>query len=765
MARLRHVVVLISLCGMIAGPLTALAAAGDGGRAGADLAVVAGSYAGFPAGPHVADEITSNITIRNIGDADPGAFEVVFYLNDTATPIKPFDYNVTFGGLSPGDDQAVSMAWKTDDLTAGVPYTVIMIIDPENLVADANRTNNRYDQSVTLLPRPVPDLYILPEEVRLDPPEPFAGDNVTISAPVHNGGEGNIPFVDVFFYLNDTDTYLSGFTIVHDVNASSPRNASTVWRTGDLPAGLYHVLIYVNPPVAPDHVPESNVQNNLVNLSVALGQRTADLALLGQSWLPATPLVGDVVTVTVTVSNAGSAPAPATLAGLYAGFGVDQVANATVPALAAKESAEVSIEWNTTGMPEGFTRLRTVVDPEQAVDDTNRSNNSLAWNLTLAGIVDLALENLTVSPLSARPGDAVSFAVSVHNIGSLRCGSANLTVRVGGTEADRFQLLTLAAGGMLNATLKWTTAGLSPGNYTYELSVAVGPNDNESRLANNNLSGVIALLPPAPMADLVVENIGLPSQPPSMGDQLTVSVVVANIGDLDANASSLMATLSSAGGMSVRLTDAPVAVPALAAGRSVTVNITADTARFAPGSYTLTAVSDYGGAVAESNETNNQLTRALTILEPPVKAAVLSVGDIFFAGQRKEGEHVDVIVSVRNTGDAAALDVVVTFLIDGKVAATQSLDQIAANTARNATLTWTFSPGDHTMKAVVSSTGLADVTGERAMNIEAAPSQTGNLLLAAGLGIMLILITAVLARALSRPRSPGPAVRLVEEEE
>jgi hypothetical protein len=355
--------------------------------------------------------------------------------------------------------------------------------------------------------------------------------------------------------------------------------------------------------------------------------------------------------------------------------------------------------------------------------------------------------------------------VSVRNTGSLRCGSANLTLRVGGTEADRFQLLTLAAGGVMNATLKWTTAGLSPGDYAYELAVAAGPNDNEPDLANNRLSGVLSLLAPAPHADLVVEDIVLPSRPSPAGAPLAVSVLVENIGDLDANASTLMVTLESASGMSFRFTDAPVAVPAVPAARSVTVNITGDTARFSPGNYTLTAVSDYGNDVAESNETNNRLTRALAILEPPMTQAVLSVGDIFFAGQRTEGERVDVIVSVQNTGDAAALDVVVTFLIDGKVAATQSLDQIAAGSARNATLGWTFASGNHTMKAVVSSTGLTDVSGARSVVIGSAPSDLGNILVVAGLGVVLLLVTIVLVRSFTRPPGPGPSVRLVDEEE
>jgi subtilase family serine protease len=208
-----------------------------------------------------------------------------------------------------------------------------------------------------------------------------------------------------------------------------------------------------------------------------------------------------------------------------------------------------------------------------------------------------------------------------------------------------------------------------------------------------------------------------------------------------------------------------VAVPAIPAGQAVTVNLTGDTSRFAPGNYTLNVTVDYGSAVSESNESNNHLARSLSILEPVTKRAVLSVGEIFFAGSRREGEKVDIIVSIGNTGDATALNVVVTFVIDGKVAATQNLDQIASGTSRNATLTWTFAPGDHTTKAVVSSTGLSDVSGERALKIESAPSDIGNYLLAAGLAMILLLVAVVLVWVFRRPRQPGPKVRLVEEEE
>lgn len=766
MMRTRHLVVLLVICCMLAGPLAAVAGALEGGRAGPDLAIRPGSYGMVPASPRVGDEVTSNVTVENRGDTDiDGNFTVTFYLNDTDTPLKPAESNVTFGGIAGGESYNVSLGWSTFNLASGVNYTVLVIVDVEGWIAESDETNNRLEQNITFLPRLYPDLSVSSSEVWFEPSPPAAGDNITVTVLVRNQGDAGSRFVDVFFYLNDTDAPLSGFVPLRDINVSESKNASTVWDARALSPGRYNILIFVNPRWSQNFHAELDTSNNNLTVPVELGRKVADLAIRGLGFQPQAPRVGELVEVTVEVSNAGNASSPECALRLFPGYELDAVAAGTVPALQPGGSASVVLDWNTTGMPSGFNRMRVVVDPDYSFTDTNRTNNSLLWNLTLTGEVDMALGNLTISPQPARPGDNVSFTVSVRNLGSLRCNSANLTLRVRGTEADRTQLMTLAAGGVMNATLRWTTFGLSPGTYDYELSVAAGPQDNDTRPSNNILGGQLTLLAPAPRADLRVKDLVLPAQPPRAGDQLAVGVVIENAGDLEANASTVMVTLETAAGMVLRFTDTAVAVPAVSAGQAVLVNLTGDTARFAPGNYTLNVSVDYGSAVDESNESNNHLAKALTILEPLVKRAVLSVGDIFFAGQRREGEKVDVIVSIGNTGDDTALNVVVTFMIDGKVAATQNLDQIAAGTSRNATLTWTFAPGDHPVKAVVASTGLSDVSGQRTVRIESAPSNIGNYLLVAALAMVLLLVAAVLVWAIRRPKQPGPKVKLVEEEE
>ena len=766
MKEAKSVAAMLAVCAMLLGPLAGALPPAPEGRAAPDLAFRPGSFATVPEAPHVGDEMTSNVTVENIGDAPVTSnFTVSFYINDTGTDLKPGESNVTYGGIGAGEGYNVTITWSSQSLAAGVEYTIIAIVDVEGLVAEGSESNNRLEQKISFLPRLYPDLGASADRVWFDPSPPTAGDNITVTAEVGNHGEEDSRFVDVFFYLNDTSAPLGSFVTVRDLNVSERRNASILWDARALPVGLYNVLIFVNPRWSQNFHPELDYADNNLTVPVELGRKVADLAITALDFTPASPSVGDTVTVTAAVSNTGNASSPQCLLELFPGYELEPLANATVPPLAPGGAANVTVLWNTTGMPAGFSRMRATVDATYTFTDTNRTNNTLLWNITLGGQVDLALESLNITPRAARPGDNVSFEVLVRNIGTLRCGSANITLSVGGTAADRLQLMTLAAGGTMGAVLRWSTAGLSAGDYDYELAVAAGPGDSETMLGNNRMAGRVSLTAPAPMADLRVKELVLPSLPPRAGDQLTVRVVVENAGDRESGACTLMATLESRAGMVLRFTESEVAVPSIPAGAAVTVNITGDTARFSPGNYTLEATVDYANEVLESNKSNNRRSVPLSILAPEALRPSLSVAWIFFAGDRVEGGKVDIIASVANSGNGTALDVVVTFVIDGKTAATQNLDQIAAGTSRNATLTWTFSAGSHTVGVRVNSTGIADVTGERKIAVSSGAQEIPYTLIAAVLAVLLVVAAVAVLLWRRKPPAPGPRIKLLPEED
>ena len=100
------------------------------------------------------------------------------------------------------------------------------------------------------------------------------------------------------------------------------------------------------------------------------------------------------------------------------------------------------------------------------------------------------------------------------------------------------------------------------------------------------------------------------------------------------------------------------------------------------------------------------------------------------------------------------------------VSGTQNIDQIAPGTVRNATLSWTFGAGQHTVKVTVSAMDVQNVTAQApSLDITTTPWVDPAYLVAGGLAILILLFAIVLARSYSSARKPGPKVKLVEEEE
>ncbi|AAM05168.1 DUF2341 domain-containing protein [Methanosarcina acetivorans] len=85
---------------------------------------------------------TVSATIRNVGTSDPGVFRTSFSVNGKVTGI-----NVT--GLAAGNTTDVSFTDLTRRKTGDI-VSISATVDPENLVAELNETNNAYAAEVTV---------------------------------------------------------------------------------------------------------------------------------------------------------------------------------------------------------------------------------------------------------------------------------------------------------------------------------------------------------------------------------------------------------------------------------------------------------------------------------------------------------------------------------------------------------------------------------------------------------------------------------------
>ena len=774
MAVLRKIMLSITCFALLLGPLVTLAETGGPSReAGpralqADLRVLAGSFSYAPASPTVGEEVQLNLTVENAGDADcESGFDVEFFLNDTDHPFKPGENEVAVSPIPKAEAANVTQWMGTNDLASGINYTILVVLDFRNEVNESDETNNNFTVNMMLGPRLYPELFIHPGGVRTYPSKPLVGDNVTISATVGNDGEKTAKFVDVFFYLNDTAHQIGGYQIIGPVNVSETKNTSVVWNTSGLPAGNYTVLVMVNPPWDWNRIPERDYTDNNASLNITLNTPRADLSLRNVSFLPAKPLIGQGLAVSGDVINVGNGASEPCNISLFVDFNSTSVASVPVPSLAPGESRFFVITWNSSGLSAAVHRMRIVVDPDYRIADANQTNNTFTWSMEFEGVVNLMLANLTISPPLPGPGDTVHFSVTVVNAGSLRCNSANLTLRMGGAEADRKQLLTLSAGGQLTSSLKWSPSGMVPGLYDYEVSVSPGPGENDSFEGNNMLSGQLLVQPPTPLPDLRIASVALvPPGPVHNGDTIVVAVTVENAGTLDANGSFLDIKLVTANGGIINFTDSPVLVPSIPAGGMATVNISRDTANYKAGNYSLKALADFRGDLAESNESNNIMLLPLRILEALPRLPKLGVEEFILEGKLEQDQKMNIFVVINNTGDADALNVVVGFIIDGKpLGSAAPIPVIGRQSNRTAAWLWVPAAGKHTIGITVSADGVTDQYVSRSVTVPPAPSTVNPYIWAAGITIIAVVLGVLLYIAIGARRRPMPRMRLVEEEE
>lgn len=108
-----------------------------------DLAVTYSDIKIKPADPKEGDTVTLSVTLFNAGTADSGQFAVRFIVDDIALP----DEKVAF--LAKGGSIVRETRWKA---TAG-PHTIRVLLDPFNVVDEAEKGNNEANRTFTVAQR------------------------------------------------------------------------------------------------------------------------------------------------------------------------------------------------------------------------------------------------------------------------------------------------------------------------------------------------------------------------------------------------------------------------------------------------------------------------------------------------------------------------------------------------------------------------------------------------------------------------------------
>ena len=188
------------------------------------------------------------------------------------------------------------------------------------------------------------------------------------------------------------------------------------------------------------------------------------------------------------------------------------------------------------------------------------------------------------------------------------------------------------------------------------------------------------------LPDLIIEDIVLSPEYPSIGETVTFTVTIKNQGSGKSDYSQV----------TYYIDDTYLAldyVSPIDPGDSATETFTW-TAQ--AGSHAIKAVADSNNEITESNETNNIKTYSLSTLAPD-----LIIESIIWSPESpSEGDTVTFSVTIKNQGNGRASPSRVDFYIDGSSRGSQEVPEINAGATATKTFTWVAQAGPHAIKTV-----------------------------------------------------------------
>jgi uncharacterized repeat protein (TIGR01451 family) len=190
--------------------------------------------------------------------------------------------------------------------------------------------------------------------------------------------------------------------------------------------------------------------------------------------------------------------------------------------------------------------------------------------------------------------------------------------------------------------------------------------------------------------DLIVQNITLSPQNPTLDETVTITVTIKNQGDATAGTNYVTCYVDS-------IILQTQSVSALDAGLMATVTFTWQATE---GTHIIRAIADSSNIITETDETNNADTYSVTTL-----AVDLIVQSITWSPTNpSSGDSIVFNIVIKNQGNTKSKNTNVNFYIDGYTRGTQDIAGINPGASLTKTYSWTALDGQHELKAVVDET-------------------------------------------------------------
>lgn len=333
-----------------------------------------------PPDPVLANQrVTFTVTVRNQGSAIAVFPPASRFISQAG--ISRANSSGNAASIGPGQTSSFVFNWL---FSGPGTFKTSFKVDPDNVVAESNESNNERSESYTIVGGGTPDLII--ESIAVEPAQPMLMDDIRLNVTIRNQGSG-VASIGAGRILESVGT--NTVSVSGSVNLAPGATETRLIRPKQLTAGTHEIRVVVDPGNA---VGETNELNNAgaVTVRIASLPSTArpDLAITAISLDPPNPAVTDTWRFAVTLQNQGNWP-------IQIAPGIQYVAR-RYPSqsdwVGITSSALISIPpggtyvghlYPGTGSRVGTNTIYFRADPENAVPESDESDNEKSVSFTL----------------------------------------------------------------------------------------------------------------------------------------------------------------------------------------------------------------------------------------------------------------------------------------------------------------------------------------------------------------------------------------------
>lgn len=695
-----------------------------------NLVVQAGNIGFSPALPVDGDEVIVYATIVNNGDADAADVQVQF-VDVTDGGALTIGERQTINAIAAGGSSTVQVSYATAGKSG--ERTIQVVVDPSNLIAETDETDNLVKKSLRIERAAMPNLVMLASNIEFNPPEPLDHERVTIHAVVLNQGALDAHNVLVQFIDMTTGvaTPIAREQYIEQIAVGDSAHVeATLALNGQARDRKIQVLVDSN-----NLIEESNERDNTATKSLAVTAAPApNLVVVADNigFGAQTLRVGDAVTISAVILNNGTATAEGVVVqftdvtnGRPLPIGEQQL----IDSIAAGGSGVAAILFDSSdllnALPGGgssalYTRqIRVTADPNNFIEELDEIDNKDTALLALAPppMANLVVQsnNIGFDPPIPAEGEGVSVTVTILNSGVVDANEV-LVQFVDVTDGsmvpvgEKQTLPLIAAGTSATAQVTYDTAGKEGAR---KIQVLVDPHTviPEGNESDNSAIQTLTVMP-APAPNLVVQtaNIGFSPAIPTEGDIVNVRATILNTGN--AEATEIMVQFVDTTGNGTMPIDANQVIESIPSGGSAVAEISYNTTGKV-GDRKIQVIADRNNLIIEQNENDNSATTTLEVVALPAPNLYVQMSNIGFdPAEANPGDQVTVYATILNNGTADATDVLVQFVdatnssAPSPIGQPQTIEAIAAG-------------GSGTVQIVYDSTGF---DSDRKLQVVADPN-------------------------------------------